>query len=88
MSLFIVNSHGCNSDTMIKTVKVYPNPVVDAGPDRLVLQGGSVKMQPVATGVQLQYLWTPNIYFINGNNTIAGTPRHGCAERCAVHALP
>lgn len=71
MSLFIVNSHGCNSDTMIKTVKVYPNPVVDAGPDRLVLQGGSVKMQPVATGVQLQYLWTPNIYFINGNNTIA-----------------
>lgn len=70
MSFYIVNSHGCNSDTIFKTIKVYPNPVVDAGPDRLVLQGGSVKMQPVATGVDLQYLWTPNTYFINGNNTI------------------
>ncbi len=100
ISLYIVNSQGCNSDTVTKPVKIYPNPVVDAGPDRLVLQGGSVKMQPVVTGVDMQYLWTPNTYFINNNNrtlaprardiqqdilyTLTVTARGGCTRQDQV----
>jgi len=44
-------------------------PVISAGPDRLVLEGGQITLQPTATGVNLVYLWTPNQYF-SGSNTI------------------
>jgi|GEM_PF-1966854 len=69
-SLFIVNNLGCHSDTMNKLFKVYPNPTVDAGKDRMVLQGGVITLDPTAEGVELQYLWTPNVYFFNGINNI------------------
>lgn len=71
VSLYIVNSIGCNSDTVSKQFSVYPYPVVDAGPDRVVLEGGSIVLQPVVTGNNLQYLWTPNLYM---NDNRSGTP--------------
>ena len=61
VSLYITNSIGCNSDTLIKPFTVYPYPVVDAGPDRFILEGGSIVLQPVVTGNDLQFLWTPNL---------------------------
>ena len=61
VSLYITNSIGCNSDTLIKPFAVYPYPVVDAGPDRFILEGGSIVLQPVVTGNDLQFLWTPNL---------------------------
>jgi len=67
VSLFTINSQGCNSDTLTQQFTVYPYPVVDAGPDRLVLQGGSITMQPVVTGNDLQYLWSPATYLDNRN---------------------
>lgn len=69
-SLFIVNSQGCHSDTINKLFKVYPNPTVNAGEDRLVLQGGRIILNPTAEGVQLQYLWTPVTYLLNGVDNI------------------
>jgi gliding motility-associated-like protein len=71
VALFITNSHGCNSDTVIKPFTVYPNPVVNAGPDRVVLEGGTITLQPVVTGNDLQYLWTPDLYL---NSTTSATP--------------
>ena len=62
VSLYITNSHGCNSDTIAKPFIVYPYPLVNAGPDRVVLEGGSVILQPVVSGNNLQYLWTPALY--------------------------
>lgn len=70
IQFYTVNSHGCNSDTINRPFKVYPNPTVNAGADRTVLQGGRVQLSPVTTGVELQYLWTPNMYLLNNNNTI------------------
>ena len=67
---YTVNSHGCNSDTINRPFKVYPNPTVYAGEDKTILQGGRVILAPVTTGVELQYLWVPNMYFLNGNNTV------------------
>jgi gliding motility-associated-like protein len=59
IKLYSVNSFGCNSDTVSQQFTVHPFPVVDAGPDGVVLEGGSYTMQPTVTGNDLQYLWSP-----------------------------
>ena len=71
VSLYIINSNGCNSDTVTQQYTVHPYPAADAGPDRVVLEGGSITILSVATGNDLQYLWTPNTYL---NNTTIATP--------------
>lgn len=62
VSLYIINSQGCNSDTVNKQFTVHPYPVVNAGPDRVVLEGGSVSLQATASGNELTYLWSPATY--------------------------
>ncbi len=75
ISLYIVNSLGCNSDTITKPFTVHPYPVVSAGPDKLVLEGDPAILQPVVSGNDLQYLWTPNQYFISSNTVAAPAVR-------------
>jgi gliding motility-associated-like protein len=70
VSFYMINSHNCNSDTAFKSFTVYPYPVVNAGPDRRVLEGSFVRMQPVVSGNDLQYLWTPDLY-LNNNRILA-----------------
>jgi gliding motility-associated-like protein len=65
VSLYITNSLGCNSDTVIKPFNVYAFPLVDAGPDKIVLTGGSVLLDPTITGLDNQYLWEPATYLDN-----------------------
>lgn len=48
-----------------QTITVYPVPVVDAGPDRFMLEGGTTTLLATATGNGLTYLWTPNIALSN-----------------------
>ena len=63
VSYYVINSIGCNSDTLInQPFPVYNYPVVDAGPDRFILEGGSIVIQPVVTGQNLQFLWSPGTY--------------------------
>ncbi|MDQ6756502.1 MAG: PKD domain-containing protein [Bacteroidota bacterium] len=69
VQLYIINSQGCLSDTTQQSVTVYPFPVVNAGPDRNVLEGGTIILEPIVTGNNLQYLWTPNLY-INNDTTL------------------
>ncbi|MEI9944811.1 MAG: hypothetical protein WDN26_11385 [Chitinophagaceae bacterium] len=39
---------------------VYPTPVADAGPDKVVLEGGKVTLTPtLITGIPVTYNWTP-----------------------------
>ena len=71
VSLFVTNSKGCNSDTLTKPFVVYPYPLVDAGPDQVVLQSGSLILKPIVSGNSLQYLWTPSTYL---NNTTIASP--------------
>ncbi len=72
VSLYVVNSIGCNSDTISKLFDVFPYPVVSAGPDRVVLEGGSVMIEATAAGNDLQYLWTPGS-FLNDNRILKPT---------------
>ncbi len=98
VSLFIVNSLGCNSDTLSKPFDVFPYPVVSAGPDKVVLEGGTVLLEAAATGNDLQFLWTPGS-FLNNNlilrpsvsnipdditYTLKVTARGGCAASDVV----
>jgi gliding motility-associated-like protein len=72
VSLYIINSQGCNSDTLTQQFTVHPYPIVDAGPDGIVLEGGSYRLQPIVTNsADYQYLWTPATYL---NSTTAANP--------------
>ncbi|RYE20624.1 MAG: PKD domain-containing protein, partial [Sphingobacteriales bacterium] len=62
VSLHIINSFGCLSDTTTKAFTVNPFPVVNAGADVFVLEGGSAVLSPVITAIQPQYLWEPGLY--------------------------
>lgn len=58
---YIVNSFGCFSDTLPKPFTVYPYPVVNAGDDKLVLEGESVVLTSTAIGTGLTYSWTKDL---------------------------
>ena len=79
VSLYTVNNFGCRSTTYTSPVIIDAFPVVDAGPDRLVLEGGQVTLQPVVSGTTLTYSWTPNQY-ISGSNTIVNLVVLGVAD--------
>ena len=56
MMLRIISCYGCNSDLMTKSFTVYPFPVVNAGPDKEVLED-LVYCRGTASGNDLEYLW-------------------------------
>ena len=55
---YIRNSFGCISDTLPKPFSVYPYPVVNAGDDKVVLEGGTITLISTASGNDLRYSWT------------------------------
>jgi gliding motility-associated-like protein len=74
-----------------QNLKVFPLPVISAGPDRFVLEGGSSVLLGTGSGNNLSYLWTPssglnNVAIIQpltstGNDityTLKGTSEDGC----------
>ena len=71
IELQIENSFGCK-DTVSKPFTVYAYPVVNAGPDRVLLEGGEIIIAAEASGNSLKYLWTPN-QFISGTTILKPT---------------
>ena len=67
VNLYMINSFGCMSDTSTKEFSVYPYPVIDAGPDQLVLEGENTILQATASGNDMQFVWTDNTYLSNSN---------------------
>ena len=67
VSLRVINSFGCSDTTTQLPFRVNPYPTVDLGPDRFVLEGGSLLLQPVVTAIMPQYAWTPVTYLNNPN---------------------
>ncbi len=56
--------NGC-TNLKEQVITVYPVPVVSAGPDKFVLEGGAAMLTGTATGNSLTYLWTPATYLSN-----------------------
>jgi gliding motility-associated-like protein len=56
--------NGCKSEGQ-ETIRVHPTPLLDAGPDRYLLEGGYGFLQAKASGDKLSYLWTPATYLDN-----------------------
>ena len=71
VNLTFTNSFGCVDDTT-KQFIVYPYPVVYAGPDDVVLEGGTFNIAATATGNNLTYLWTsnPSPTYLNSNTVL------------------
>lgn len=72
VSLYTINSQGCKSNLLIKPLTVFPYPVVNAGPDRTIQEGGTITIDASATGIIQQYAWTPALYL---NNTAVLKPK-------------
>ncbi len=86
-------TNGCSSFAE-QPVLVYAQPGADAGPDRQLLQGGSLKINAVATGNNPTFLWTPNTNIVDNKvltpvvsppvditYTIAVTSADGCISK-------
>lgn len=52
-------ANGC-TDAAFQTILVYPQPTVNAGPDRTLLEGGYLILDASASGNDVTFLWTPN----------------------------
>lgn len=64
-------ANGCR-DTIGRQAVVYPTPVAQAGPDKAVLEGGSVGLTPTPeTGMPVSYYWSPATGL---NNTAIASP--------------
>lgn len=71
LRLIVTNSTGC-ADTVNQTVIVYPLPLINAGPDKIIGVGASIAINPTGS-VVVDYLWTPatQLSCTNCYNTIA-----------------
>ena len=64
--LFTINyrftaSNGCYRDTF-QTIKVFPNPTVNAGPDFKLFDDAEAIIKATADGINLNYNWDPPTY--------------------------
>jgi len=57
-------TNGC-TNFREQDITVFPVPVVNAGPDRFVLEGGNAILLGTGTGNNLSYLWTPSTFLNN-----------------------
>jgi gliding motility-associated-like protein len=73
---------------------VHSKPIVDAGPDRVMITGDSIKLNGRAEGEGLDYEWKPGIYVSNDTilnplikpvsdigYTLAAVSKYGCASK-------
>ena len=58
---------GCTSYKE-QTITVFETPIVSAGPDRVVVEGGSAQLNGAASGNNLTYAWSPATWL--NNNTV------------------
>ncbi len=62
----VTTAEGCSSEILEKEITVYPIPVVNAGPDQFLLQGGQVTLKGSALGSSdYVYTWTPATWLNN-----------------------
>lgn len=83
ISLHIFNNQGCVSDTFTRQVLVHPYPVLELGPNLVVLENGQIAIKPqLVYGNALTYQWTPSTYL---NSDTAAIPVSSPKEDITYH---
>ena len=59
-------NNGCR-DSAEASIVVHPYPIVNAGPDRFVLEGDAVVFQPQVFGNELRYAWSPPLHLLDSS---------------------
>lgn len=67
-SVIVSNQFACR-DTAMVLVNVVETPTADAGPDKSIIEGASVKLLANVTGQNITYSWLPAL-FINDPNAL------------------
>jgi len=58
-------------------VEIYPVPVVDAGPDKFVLEGGDIALSPVLNAnFPVTYTWSPSTWLDNAEALVPKSAPH------------
>jgi gliding motility-associated-like protein len=70
IQLYLTSTGNGNCNAVVDTVEltIVPLPVVNLGPDVVILEGATLQLNPTVSGNNLTYLWTPNANM--NNNTI------------------
>ena len=50
---------GCRIASNVLLINVHPKPVVNAGPDRIIMNGGKAQLNATASGENISVLWSP-----------------------------
>lgn len=74
VSYYFYNAQGCVSDTVSKIITVHPYPVLELGPNLVVLEGGTKALKPeFVYGTNLNYQWSPALYLNSTSDSIPKT---------------
>ena len=66
--LIVRSQENCVSDTSKKQIKVYQQPIIDAGPSFAVQVGTSIVFNPTANDSSVvSFLWTPSSHFVKAD---------------------
>jgi gliding motility-associated-like protein len=84
---------GCRIASNLVIVNVHAQPIVNAGPDRVIIEGDSISLKASAEGDKLAFTWTPDDYMSNAAildptvtpksdilYTLAATSEYGCSN--------
>ncbi len=66
-TLIGVGDKGCFADTAFIKISVYPLPVVNAGPDRVINVGETITLVPIISPDVTQATWVPTYGIVNSN---------------------
>lgn len=58
----------CRIASNILMINVHPKPIIDAGPDRIIIKGNSTVLAAKAEGDSLTFFWSPGTYMSNTND--------------------
>jgi gliding motility-associated-like protein len=98
VSMYFTNADGCISDTVSKTLTIYPNPKLGLEPQQKVLDGGVITLRPSwVYGNNLSYRWAPPTWLSSDTTvetkstpqndityTLSVTGEGGCVATAAV----
>ncbi|MGH2553967.1 MAG: gliding motility-associated C-terminal domain-containing protein [Chitinophagaceae bacterium] len=59
----------CGTLTKTVTVPTRVSPTVDAGPDKIIVEGDDVMLQGSSTGIPVTISWSPSSSIVSGGNT-------------------